>query len=118
MPAIPKTALRSGNIQPSRMGIMKGWAFTAKMLLAAVLLHWAMASPALAQEKPVMENVFFNVVWGSAVGAVLGISTAIIGSDDHSAPSEARSSAFTGATVGGLAGLGIGLYLEIGRAHV
>jgi len=90
---------------------MKGFSLAFKTLLVALLVHWAVATPAMAQQKPVMENVFFNVVWGSALGAVLGISTAVIGSDDHSAPSEARSSAFTGATVGGLAGLGMGLYL-------
>ncbi len=58
-----------------------------------------------------MENVFFNVIWGSAGGALLGLSIAVIGASDYSQPADARSTAFTGATIGGFAGLGIGLYL-------
>lgn len=86
---------------------------TAKVLLLALAFQAIAAMPVLAQgaKKPVMENVFFNVVWGSALGGILGIAAAVIQSSDHSAPEDARSSAFTGATAGGLAGLGVGLYL-------
>lgn len=85
----------------------------AKILLLALALLMFAAGPAAAQQakKPVMENVFFNVIWGSAGGALLGLSFAVIGSSDHSQPDNARSTAFTGATVGGMVGLGLGLYL-------
>ncbi len=85
----------------------------AKILLLALALQMFAAGPAAAQQarKPVMENVFFNVIWGSAGGGMLGLAIAVIGSSDHSQPDNARSTAFTGATIGGLAGLGIGLYL-------
>jgi hypothetical protein len=81
-------------------------------LLGLLVLAWA-AGPARAQEagQPVMENVFFNVVWGSAFGATLGAAVAVIGSDDKSAPEDVRSAVFSGATAGGLIGLGVALYL-------
>ncbi len=83
-----------------------------RLLVGAIVLCFA-AGVAGAQEpgRPVMENVFFNVVWGSAFGATLGVAVAVIASDDESAPDDVRESAFTGATAGGLIGLGIGLYL-------
>ncbi len=61
-----------------------------------------------------MQNVFFNVVWGSANGAMLGTAAAIIGSRNKENPSDLGSAAFTGATVGGLIGLGVGLWLVYG----
>lgn len=86
---------------------------TLPLLAAVLLLALQPAMPAHAQQaqKPVMENVFFNVVWGSAVGATLGVAVAVVGSADKSAPSGARSAAFQGATAGGLIGLGVALYL-------
>lgn len=82
------------------------------MLLVFLVLQVSAAPAALAQQrKPVMENVFFNVIWGSALGGVLGLASAIISADDHSAPEDARSAGFSGATVGGLVGLGIGLWV-------
>lgn len=82
------------------------------MLLVFLVLQVSAAPAALAQNrKPVMENVFFNVIWGSALGGVLGIASAIISADDKSAPENARSAGFSGATVGGLIGLGIGLWV-------
>lgn len=87
--------------------------------LVALLL----AAPLRAQEEPpppgtgpggrqpVMRNVFFNVVWGSAFGATLGASASVIGSDNPSRPPELRGATFNGATIGGLIGLGVGLYL-------
>jgi len=82
------------------------------VVLAALVLQFSAAAPALAQNrKPVMENVFFNVIWGSALGGVLGLASAIISADDASAPDNARSAGFSGATVGGLVGLGVGLWV-------
>ncbi|HEX9842317.1 MAG TPA: hypothetical protein VGC20_06180 [bacterium] len=83
----------------------------AKAAVVGLLLPLLLQGPALAQEKPVMENVFFNVVWGSAFGATLGVAASVLGSADKSAPDNVRSSAFTGATGGGLLGLGLALYL-------
>jgi hypothetical protein len=81
-------------------------------LLAVALLFSAHA--ASAQDvggKPVMQNVFFNVIWGSAVGATLGVAAAVIASSNKSAPSDARNSTITGATTGGVLGLGVALFL-------
>ncbi len=81
-------------------------------LLAAALL--VSANAASAQEvggKPVMQNVFFNVVWGSAAGAALGFASAVLAASDKSNPTNSRGQAFQGATLGGLIGLGVGVYL-------
>ena len=84
-------------------------------LLASVLLStWGL--PAQAQQlptgpKPVMENVFFNVVWGSAAGALLGAAMAVTGSKDKSQPTGVREGGFQGATGGGVIGLGLGIWL-------
>lgn len=88
-----------------------------KALLVALLVLMLLAGPALAQDtgqKPVMQNVFFNVVWGSAFGATLGIAASVLGSSDKTSPQNVRSSTFTGATAGGLIGLGLALYLVYG----
>ena len=86
---------------------------SAKALLLSVALCLLWYGPSQAQEapKPVMQNVFFNVIWGSAVGATLGIAAAVIGSSDHTAPSNARDSTISGATAGGIVGLGVALFL-------
>lgn len=82
------------------------------MLLVFLVVQVSAGPAALAQNrKPVMENVFFNVIWGSALGGVLGLASAIISADDHSAPEDARSAGFSGATAGGLVGLGVGLWV-------
>ena len=82
------------------------------MLLVGLILQVSATPSAWAQErKPVMENVFFNVIWGSALGGILGLASAIISADDKSAPDNARSAGFSGATVGGLIGLGVGLWV-------
>lgn len=80
-----------------------------RWIALAVLL--SLAPPALAQQKPVMENVFYNVVWGSATGAILGASAAVIAAKDKTNPPGLREGAFQGATVGGLIGLGVGVWL-------
>ncbi len=58
-----------------------------------------------------MENVFFNVVWGSATGALLGAAAAVIGSEDKRRPSGLRRNMFEGATGGGIVGLSVGIWL-------
>jgi hypothetical protein len=70
------------------------------------------ATPVFAQQaKPVMENVFYNVVWGSATGAILGSAAAVIAAKDKNNPPGLREGAFQGATAGGLIGLGVGVWL-------
>jgi hypothetical protein len=85
----------------------------ANALIVALLVAMLLAGPVAAQDaqKPVMQNVFFNVVWGSAFGATLGLATSVLGSKDKSSPQNVRSSTFSGATAGGLIGLGLALYL-------
>ena len=78
--------------------------------LVAVLL--AFAIPVHAQQrKPVMENVFYNVVWGSATGALIGAALAVMGASDKTNPGDLRIAAFQGATAGGLIGYGVGVWL-------
>jgi hypothetical protein len=97
------------------------------LLLAAVLVALLGAPPAFAQAQapaadqpaaaaprgpaPVMQNVFYNVIWGSAVGALLGFAGAVESSQDKSNPAGARPAAFQGATLGGVIGLGVGIWL-------
>ncbi|HKI97079.1 MAG TPA: hypothetical protein VKB51_01270 [bacterium] len=82
-------------------------------LLLCLMVPVLMQAPARAQDvqKPVMQNVFFNVVWGSAFGATVGVAVSVLSSSDKSAPSDVRQGAFSGATAGGLIGLGLALYL-------
>jgi hypothetical protein len=80
-----------------------------RWIAAAVLV--TIATPAFAQQKPVMENVFYNVVWGSATGAVLGAAAAVIAAKDKNNPPGLRQGAFQGATAGGIIGLGVGVWL-------
>jgi hypothetical protein len=88
-------------------------AWMRRLALAWVpALVLALAAPAFAQQKKaVMENVFYNVVWGSATGALLGAALAVTGSSDKTNPADVRGSAFQGATVGGLIGYGLGVWL-------
>lgn len=84
----------------------------AAMVLCAPLgLAQQAAPPGLMGEKPVMENVFFNVVWGSVFGIVLGAASAVIEAEEKTSPDNLRDTVFGGATVGGLIGLGVALWL-------
>ncbi len=86
-----------------------------KLVAAVLVLTVLGASTALAQQpagpKPVMENVFFNVVWGSAAGALVGAAIAVVGAKDKEKPGSLSNAGFEGATIGGVAGLGLGIYL-------
>jgi len=62
-------------------------------------------------QQPVMQNVFFNVLWGSAVGATIGASATIIASQDKATPTGFRDGVVFGATGGAVIGLGVGLIL-------
>lgn len=80
-----------------------------RWIALAVLV--TVATPAFAQQKAVMENVFYNVVWGSATGALLGSAAGVIAAKDKTNPPGLRQGAFQGATAGGLIGLGVGVWL-------
>lgn len=92
-------------------------------------LVWFQLSPAYAQEnneifpeaqmtKPQvpMENVFFNVLWGSLTGGMLMMGWAML--DDAKPSSErytlsnASKQFLSGATYGGLLGLAAGIYIS------
>ncbi len=95
-------------------GLRRGIAFLVASVFGVLL-----GAPAFAQDQgaapkgqaPVMQNVFLNVVYGSAVGAAIGFAAALEGSSDKTNPDNARGAAFEGATIGGLIGLGVGIWL-------
>ena len=71
----------------------------------------------IPQTQPPMQNVFFNVLWGSAIGGMLRMGWETI---DDSKPEEERytvsnltSNFAWGATVGGFMGLAAGIYLSM-----
>ena len=99
---------------------MKLWPLGTRRIapLMAIALSGILAAPAFAQDQapppsqtPVMQNVFFNVVWGSALGATLGLAAAAESSSNKTKPVNAQGSMFEGATIGGILGLGIGVWL-------
>ena len=97
---------------------MDKFCWTGKLLIALLAAQLMLAPLAGAQqaglgpsEKPVMENVFFNVVWGSIFGAVLALSVTVIEADRPTAPEDSGTTAFEGATTGGIIGLATGLFL-------
>jgi len=70
-----------------------------------------------ARPQPPMENVFFNVLWGSLVGGmlVMGWSTLddSVDSDQRYRFSRLSEQFLIGATYGGILGLITGVYLSI-----
>jgi hypothetical protein len=69
------------------------------------------AQQAITGKPPVMENVFFNVVWGAGMGALIGVSSAALASGKASQPKDLRGNVITGATLGSVVGLGVGVWL-------
>jgi len=75
------------------------------------------AMPMLVRPEPPMKNVFFNVLWGSVAGGMAYSSLVIL--DDTKSKSEKYKFKFltiqfiTGATYGGILGLGTGVYLSM-----
>ena len=86
---------------------------TLVVLTALVLLFSAShgAAQVPTREKPVMQNTFFNVIWGSVVGAMLGASSAGVSQGTKANSTLLRESVVTGATAGGIIGLGVGIWL-------
>ncbi len=60
-------------------------------------------------KPPVMRSIFWNTVFGSAWGALMGSVAAI--SSPHGSPF--RDSLLAGTTIGGILGYGFGVYLVI-----
>lgn len=60
-----------------------------------------------ANRPPVMQSIFWNTLWGSGWGAVMG------GSYHLASGINIRESVVTGATVGGMLGYGLGIYLVL-----
>ena len=53
----------------------------------------------------------FTLIEILIVTAIMGVALAVIASANKSQPTGGRDAAFSGATAGGLIGLGVGLYL-------
>ncbi|MDH4225225.1 MAG: hypothetical protein OEW12_06225 [Deltaproteobacteria bacterium] len=90
--------------------------------VAIIMAGVVWAAPVLGQDggeppppptssQPVMENVFWNVVWGSAAGLLIGGAVSIIGAQDKEAPPNLRPDMVSGATIGGVVGLAAGVFL-------
>lgn len=75
------------------------------------------AAPIAVRADPPMKNVFHNVLWGSMAGGLVYMGLSIL---DDSKTKEERYSFkqltvqfITGATYGGIGGLGVGVYLSL-----
>ncbi|MGK0288905.1 MAG: cell division protein FtsN [bacterium] len=71
------------------------------------------------QAQPAMRNIFLNVLWGAATGAVLGVGVASLESTKENQTTDEKYSfsnlsvaAIQGATYGSFAGLLAGLYFS------
>ena len=71
----------------------------------------------MAKPQPPMENVFFNVLWGSVVGGLLSLGWATLDDskevDERFTVSNMTNQFLIGATYGGFLGLAAGIYLSI-----
>lgn len=85
-------------------------ALLAQLLFATAAFGQA-GGPAALGPKPIMENVFFNVVWGSAFGVLMGAAVSVVEAEKKTSPPDMRSRAYYGATWGGIIGLGVGVWL-------
>ncbi len=61
----------------------------------------------LGAKKPVMYSVFWNTLWGSAWGAAMGFSYHLVSGI------QVRESLISAATIGGVLGYGLGIYLVV-----
>lgn len=62
-------------------------------------------------KPPVMQTVFFNVVWGAGTGALLGAASASLAAGAATEPANLREEVITGATLGSVLGAGVGIWL-------
>jgi hypothetical protein len=84
---------------------------TPLLLLALTLVARPAQAQELAPKRPVMEHVFFNVVWGASVGALIGASSASLAAGQEARPKDLRENTITGATIGSLLGATVGVWL-------
>ncbi len=79
------------------------------MLLGLFVTSLQAQTPAAtgAAKPPVMQSIFWNTLWGSGWGATMGLSYQLVSGVNF------RESIVTGATVGGLLGYGLGIYVII-----
>ncbi len=96
------------------MNTLKRWfqRFLAGVLVLACLhIHNLQAQEAATTgsqpSTPVMRSVFWNTVWGSGWGAVMGISYHLFSGIKF------RETVITGTTIGGALGYGLGIYLVL-----
>ena len=61
----------------------------------------------LGAKKPVMYSVFWNTLWGSAWGSAMGFSYHLVSGIS------VRESLISAATIGGVLGYGLGIYLVV-----
>jgi hypothetical protein len=70
----------------------------------------------MQRPQPPMENVFFNVLWGSFTGGMLMMGWASLddskGTEERYSVDNLRTQFLTGATYGGLLGLIAGVYIS------
>ena len=85
--------------------------FVILVLLGCINLPFVSAQEAglepLGAKKPVMYSVFWNTLWGSAWGGAMGLSYHL------GSGISLRESLISAATIGGLLGYGMGIYLVV-----
>lgn len=81
------------------------------MALAAPARHGSAQEAAPIGKPPVMQSVFFNVVWGAGTGALLGAASASLQAGSATKPDNLREEMITGATLGSMIGAGVGIWL-------
>ena len=85
--------------------------FVIFVLLGFINLPFVSAQEAdlasLGAKKPVMYSVFWNTLWGSAWGSTMGFSYHLVSGIS------VRESLISAATIGGVLGYGLGIYLVV-----
>ena len=89
--------------------------FISTLPAAIILSFWIVVESASAQEvapppprEPVMKSIFWNTVYGSGWGAIVGTMAALSGPDVPF-----RDSLILGTTAGGIVGYGVGVLLVL-----
>ena len=87
--------------------------FCQKLLIVGgVLLFWGSVqihaqNRPMTTRPPVMKSIFWNTVFGSAWGALMGTAVAVNGNVSF------RESLVVGTTIGGVMGYGFGIFLVV-----
>jgi len=111
---------------------MKSWKqhpIIVLFTLFSVLFFISCSPPAFAQEEvaqeapestglfgkwpqPAMQNVFLNVIWGSAIGGIMGLTVESMQEEPETRKNYWAESFFTGATYGAIFGLIVGVTMS------